>query len=407
MPKTPTGTGARTDATTEQSSRQVPIFWLALLATPVAAGANAPVLILDDMSRSLKVETSTAAWMATAFAWAMTVGTPLLATLLRRRGARVVLRVAAGLLLGGTALVAASPWLALSMVGRAGQAAGGAGLIAVAMTLAGNTRRMGVITAGFGMLGAVGPLLGERLTDAVSWRAALAVSVVAVLAVPIVGRYVKEVPAAAGRFDTRGALLVAALATSVILLPSYPLPALAASVASAALLTAHMRHRPDGFVPTAFLRTPVFRTATLLAMTLSTSYFLLLFAIPQLIVERAGWQTGAVATGQLLALLTGSALALAFAATAARLGRTRVRMALLTIWVLAVMTAVLAHNALMLLVAAGAAVFCSTGANATQSVDASSAVPAAQRPTAIGLFTLGYQMGGALGPTLATLLVFN
>ncbi|MEU5639638.1 MFS transporter [Streptomyces milbemycinicus] len=393
------------------------MLWLALLATPVAAGANAPVLILDDMGRSLGVGAATAAWLVTAFAWAMTVGMPLMATLLRRRGARAALRVGAGLVLGGTVVLVASPWLPLTLVGRAAQAAGAAGLIAVAMSLAGDARRMGVISAGFGMLGASGPLLGERITEAVSWRAALAVSMVALLAVPAVGRHIAKAlptegsPAVAspaeGRFDTRGAVLLATLATGLILLPTYPLPAIGVAVCAAVLLALHIRRRPDGFVPSAVLRTPVFRTAALLALTLSTSYFVLLFSVPRLIARRADWSTGAVATGQLVALLTGSALALGFAAISARLGRVRVRAVLLTVGTLAATTAAWAHSAPALLAAAGAAVFCATGANATQSMDAASAVPPTQRPTAIGLFTLGYQLGGALGPALATLLVLG
>ncbi|MFK4269187.1 MFS transporter [Streptomyces milbemycinicus] len=403
------------------------MLWLALLATPVAAGANAPVLILDDMGRSLGVGAATAAWLVTAFAWAMTVGMPLMATLLRRRGARAALRVGAGLVLGGTVVLVASPWLPLTLVGRAAQAAGAAGLIAVAMSLAGDARRMGVISAGFGMLGASGPLLGERITEAVSWRAALAVSMVALLAVPAVGRHIAKAlptegspaegspaegsPAVAspaeGRFDTRGAVLLATLATGLILLPTYPLPAIGVAVCAAVLLALHIRRRPDGFVPSAVLRTPVFRTAALLALTLSTSYFVLLFSVPRLIARRADWSTGTVATGQLVALLTGSALALGFAAISARLGRVRVRAVLLTVGTLAATTAAWAHSAPALLAAAGAAVFCATGANATQSMDAASAVPPTQRPTAIGLFTLGYQLGGALGPALATLLVLG
>lgn len=76
---------------------------------PLAAGANAPVLILPDMARALGVSGSTATWLVASYAWAMAVGTPLLAGLLRRRGLRAVLRVASALLVGGTLLVAASP----------------------------------------------------------------------------------------------------------------------------------------------------------------------------------------------------------------------------------------------------------------------------------------------------------
>ncbi|MFD0345880.1 MFS transporter [Kitasatospora aburaviensis] len=150
--------------------RPVPVAWLALLATPVAASANSPVLILPEMAGSLGVRTATATWLVTVFAWAMAVGTPLMASLLRRRGLGSTLRLGTALIVAGTAVVAAAPWLPLAMTGRAAQAVGAAGLITAAMSLAGSVRRMGVITAGFGTLGAVGPLLGSAVAGAASWR---------------------------------------------------------------------------------------------------------------------------------------------------------------------------------------------------------------------------------------------
>ncbi|MEU8548205.1 hypothetical protein AB0C81_14650 [Streptomyces roseoverticillatus] len=83
------------------------------------------------------------------------------------------------------------------------------------------------------------------------------------------------------------------------------------------------------------------------------------------------------------------------------------RALLLTAGVLAVPAAVFAHSALVLLIAIGLAVFGATAANGTQALEAASAVPGHQRPTAIGLFTLVYLMGGALGPALATALAVN
>ncbi|MFI6369741.1 MFS transporter [Streptomyces sp. NPDC050546] len=390
------------------SSRHVPILWLALLATPVAAANNASVLILGDLSRSLGVTTATASWLVTVFALALAVGTPLIATLLRRRGTHTALLVSAVLVAVGTALVAASPWLPVTLVGRAAQAAGGAGMMAIAMNLAGTARRMGVISAGSGMLGAVGPLLGERLTDAVSWRAALSVLVVTLLAVPAVGRHTTtQAPSAAGRFDTRGALLLAILSSGLVLLPSNPLPALAATGVTTVLLALHVRRRPEGYVPAAALRSPAFRGSVLIALVLSVSYFTLLFAIPRLIAVRAGWSTDSVAAGQMIAMITGSVFTLVFAAVSSRLGQTKVRAILLTVGAVATAAAVLAHSAVLLLVAIGLAVFSATAANATQSMAAASAVPGPQRPTGIGLFQLSYLMGGALGPALATVLVLS
>ncbi|MFD7260747.1 MFS transporter [Streptomyces sp. NPDC059874] len=403
--KTSTNATTRTAPATTAGRPPVPVFWLALLATPVAAGANAPVLILPDMARSLGVATSTATWLVASFAGSMAVGIPLLAGLLRRRGLRPTLRLSGALLLLGTLLVAASPWLPLTLLGRAAQAAGGAGLVAAAMSLAGSARRMGVISAGFGMLGAAGPLLGAQLAQAASWRLSLSVSVVSILAVPVVSRYATAPAPAQGRFDARGAALLTVLATALVLLPHSPAAGLGSAAVAAAALALHVRRRPDGFVPLALLRKPVFLGSALLALVLSGSYFTLLFAVPRLLSDRAGWDRGAAGAGQLIALLTGSALSWVLAAASARMGRTAVRTVLLGIGTLAALTAAFAGWGPLLLTATLGAVFAATGANAVLSMHAASAAPEAQRPTAIGLFTLCYQLGGAFGPAVATALV--
>ncbi|MFF3722877.1 MFS transporter [Streptomyces erythrochromogenes] len=426
-------TTARTTAATTKTGASpasvpvpgpVPVLWLALLATPVAAAANAPVLILPDMAASLGVGTSTASWLVAAFAWAMAVSVPLLAGLLRRRGLTPVLRLSGALLLGGTLLVAASPWLPATLLGRAAQAAGGAGLVAAAMSLAGSARRMGVISAGFGMLGASGPLLGAQLSHTVSWRLALSVSLVSLLAVPAVSRYATAQAAATataaaaaatstapapqiGRFDARGAALLTVLATALVLLPHAPAVAAGSAAVAAALLALHVRRRPDGFVPAALVRSRLFLGSALLALALSTSYFALLFAVPRLLADRAGWDVTAAGTGQLVALLTGSALSWLLAAASARMGRTAVRTVLVAIGTLAAVLAVFASWGPLLLVATLGGVFGATGANAVLSMQAASSVPDPRRPTAIGLFALCYQLGGAFGPAIATALVLG
>lgn len=410
--------------TASAAPRRPSALWLALLAAPIATGANAPVLILPDMARSLDVSTTGATWTVTVFAWAMTVGTPVLAALVRRRGLRAALLTGAVLALAGAALVASAQSLPLALLGRAAQGAGGAGLVAVAMNLAGSTRRMGAITAGFGVLGAVGPLVGSALADAVDWRASLALSALALLAMPAVWRHTATAaPDQAARspraaqgghapqgpraapFDAVGAGLVVAVVSALVLLPTAPLVGALAAAVAAVPLALHVRRRPDGFVPAAVLRSRAFLGSALLACAFSTSYFVLLFALPELARQRTGWSTEAVGAGQLAALLTGSALSWLLAATAARLGHRRVLTLLVALGAAAPLTAALAPWGPALLLAAAAAVFVATGSNAVLSVHAARQASTDQRPAAIGLFVLFYQLGGALGPALAALLV--
>ncbi|MFC7447995.1 MFS transporter [Rhodococcus daqingensis] len=401
-------TRTRPDESRAVPARQIPALWLALLATPLAASANSPVLILPEMADSFGVRTATATWLVTVFAWAMAVGTPLMAALLRRRGPRLTLGVCAALIVAGTALVAVAPWLPLAMAGRAAQAVGGAGLATVAMTLAGSARRMGVITAGFGILGATGPLLGSLIADVASWRAALAISLVALLAIPAVVRHQPAfAPAPSAPFDAQGAALLVLTATALVLIPRYPAPAVAAALVIGALLAAHIRRRPDGFVPAALLRSPAFTLSVTLVCALATSYFALLFTIPQLLRDRTDWSSSIIGAGQLVALLIGSVLSLLLATAAARIGRARVLAALIGVGTLALLTACLAPWAPLLLLAATLAVFATTAGQATLSVYATGAAPESQRPTAIGLFNLCYQLGGAFGPAIAALIALS
>ncbi|MFH8887360.1 MFS transporter [Streptomyces sp. NPDC017949] len=405
-PATPASTG------TGPAGRPVPALLLALMAAPLAAGANAPVLIVPDVAGSLGVPVGAAAQLLTAFGWAVAVATPLLAGLLRHRGTAALLRLSAALVLAGALIVAVSPWLPLTLLGRCAQAAGGAGFVAVAIGLAGTARRMGVVSAGFGVLGAAGPLLGKALAETASWRLALALPVVALLAVPAVGRRAAATRAASapapGRFDARGAVLLTALVTALVLLATAPLAALGAALVAAALLVPHVRRRPEGFVPVALLRKPVFVGSALLALTVSTSYFTVLLTVPRLLADRAGWDPAAVGTGQLLALLAGSALSWPLAAVSSRMSRAAVRTVLASTGAASALTAVLADSGPLLLAATAAGVFTATAANAVLSTHAVAAAPdAGRRPAAIGLFTLAYQLGGAFGPAAAGLLVLG
>ncbi|WP_149549100.1 MFS transporter [Streptomyces marokkonensis] len=380
-------------------------LWLALMAGPLSFGIAGPALILDDAARDLDVSTGAVTWTVTAFGWGIAVGTPLLAGLLDRRGVRAALTVCGLLVLVGAGLVAGVPVLPVLVLGTALQGLGTAGLTATAMNLAGSPRVMGLVTASLAVVGSTAPLAGSLVNDVLSWRAALALPVLSVLAVPFVAaRCAKGAPTAREPFDPWGAVLLTALVTALVFVPHRPLEAGVCSVAAAALLTARVRARAHGFVPAVLVRTPRFLVSAGLAFCLAVVNFGMMYAIPERLEDHTSWSSSEIGVAMVWPLLLGGALSWFVVAASARTGRRPVITALVTLAVLGPVLAALTTASLALLAAQALASIAAASGQGVFAVHATSAVPDAQRPPAIGLFNLSYLLGAAFGPAIVSLL---
>ncbi|MDP9869598.1 MULTISPECIES: MFS transporter [Streptosporangium] len=217
----------------------VSAFSLAVLAGPMSFGIAGPALILDEVAGDLGGPPGSAAWLVTVFGWGIAVGTPLMSGLVGHRGMRATVTVCALLALAGAGLVLLAPDLPVLLLTGAAQALGAAGLTAIAMQLADSPRRMGVATASLAVVGSVSPLAGSLISDLLSWRAVLALPVVAVLAVPAVSRQtvsrqaVRSAPSP-GRFDVIGVVVLTGLVTALVSVPHQPVAAGLCAVAAAA-----------------------------------------------------------------------------------------------------------------------------------------------------------------------------
>ncbi|MEO3796853.1 MFS transporter [Nonomuraea sp. B10E15] len=386
--------------------RRIAVIYLVLLATPTSLSANSTITVIPELARALGVSAADATWAATAFGWGGVLGAPLTAALLRTRGVRAATLANAALVLLGTLLVAGAPTLPTLLAGRAAQAAGGGGLVTIAITLAGTTSRAGAVTAGVGLVGAFGPLAGSTLS-AISWRVPLLLSLPALLAVPAVLRraphHDSREAAGATRTDTVGTLLVMALVSAFVLIPRLELAAAAAAAVAGLLLARHVRRKPAGFVPRPVIRSRPFITAAAAAGTLSTSYFALLYTVPRLLEhhwtsERIGWMT-------LMMLTAGSIASLLFTRWTSRLGAAVTRAVLPATGAVAVALPLVAPWPVLIAASTAFAVFAATAAMAWYAARVGEVVPHEHRATAVSLFTLCYQLGGAFGPALATLLL--
>ncbi|SFT07913.1 drug resistance transporter, EmrB/QacA subfamily [Saccharopolyspora flava] len=169
-----------------------------------------------------------ASWIVTAYALAMTAVMPAVGALADRVGRRRMLGLSIAVFVGASAVCGVATSVEVLAAARFAQGLGGAGLLVLPQTVVADVvpareraAYLGPLGAVFALATVISPLLGGWLTDAVSWRwvfwlnlplgAAAAVLVLATIPV------VRPV-AASARFDTPGAVLLAAVAAGAVLI---------------------------------------------------------------------------------------------------------------------------------------------------------------------------------------------
>ncbi|MEV4569521.1 MFS transporter [Nonomuraea sp. NPDC049419] len=396
---------------------QAPSGWLALLAGPMSFGIAGPALVLPDAARDLGLTTAAVTWTVTAYGWAIAVGTPLMAGLQSRRGTRTALTTCTTLILLGTILVVTVPLLPMLVAGSALQGLGAAGLTTIAMSLTTSARAMGLVTASLATVGSTAPLAGDLVATLLDWRATLALPVLSVLAVPAVLSRRPETPLRQTRLDLSGAILLTALVTALVFVPYAWQAAGTVAVAAGVALALWVRKRPDGFVPAVVLRSPLFPVAAAAAFLLAVANFGMMYALPPLLTEGAGWTGAQVGVAITWPLLFGGLASYGLITVSARVPFSVLATLFPTLAVTGVALAgLVAATALPAGAASGAAPLALLFAQGLTSIAAASgqgafaartgaAVPEAARPAAMGLFNLAYLLGAAFGPAIATLLV--
>jgi DHA2 family metal-tetracycline-proton antiporter-like MFS transporter len=139
--------------------------------------ASAVGVVLPDIANDLSVDTGQLSWLMTGFLLIYGIAIPFYGRLADRYGARPLFLIGVGVFSVGSLLSALAPDFSSLLVARIIQAIGGAAVPGLGMTLAsrayGPESRgtvLGVIAATIGLGGAIGPLLGGALSEAVGWQ---------------------------------------------------------------------------------------------------------------------------------------------------------------------------------------------------------------------------------------------
>jgi len=394
---------------------------LGALVAPGLLGISAAVIALPSLSGELAMSTPQASWVLAGYVLAQAMCVAVFGRLADVWGTRSVLLAGAALIAVGSLLSSLGDSFVVLVGGRLLQGAGAGSLQLVAFATAGacysgadRAKVLGIVTAFVGVVSGSGTLIGGALTDALSWRAVMALPTLSLLAMAATVRVVPTTRSGASRLDAVGAILVALLASAVVLLleaPSINLPDVLIAVVGViavltiALLWRRARSVSDAFIPRAVVSSRPYVLAALAALTLGAGYLAMLFAAPLLLAGH-GWSATHIGLILVPAGVMGAISARLVGSLITTHNPFQVTAALAAISAAGLLLAGLTgHTAVWTVLALGMAV----SALAAGQVALIHRVPLLVEPdvraVAIGLFILMFLLGGAVGSGLVAGLV--
>ncbi|MDG4794997.1 MFS transporter [Micromonospora sp. WMMD1082] len=370
-------------------------------------GVSAAAVALPASERHLPSDSAVLIWILTAYAVGVGVGALAGGRLADLWGSRPVLATAAALLTVGALVCLIASTLAVVVAGRVLLAAGSGAAMAAALTATAGlpaARRptalaaFGACLAGFS---ATAPLAGAAAAHW-SWRVALVLPVLSVVAVPACWPMTYRLPRRTP-VDWPGAALVTACAAGLLLIahtaagqPGVATIMITAATAALAVgVAVRARRRRDGFLPRGVLSASWFRYAAATGACVYGGLFGLLYAIPHLLT-RQGHSTMDIG----LLLLPGAVVGALLTRATVRAAR-RVRQGRVLAVVSLLLTAALCYAATdqrpWALATASTAAFTAAAVAQTLLSGYATTRAGAARGGAIGLLTLVTFLGGACG----------
>ncbi|MFD5345612.1 MFS transporter [Streptomyces anulatus] len=290
---------------------------------PVVFGVTAAGVALPDVASSLDASSTATAWVLTAHALALGVGTALFGRLADTRGVRAALLLGSPALAVGAVVCLLAPNLGVLVAGRLVQAAGSGAMAACAMALTASVppERRPQVFAGFGATMAIfsagATLAGGVLTEWVTWRIALVLPALSLLVVPLclAGAPVRknsgrsmDLPGAALLTLTAMSFLVLIQSSALALSTPLVIATAAVLVLSAAGLAWRTRGSESSFVPRALVTDRVFLKAAVIGIGVYGGLFAAMYAVPQLLVRDHGWSVLSVGVWLLPGAVVGAVL---------------------------------------------------------------------------------------------------
>ena len=397
----------------ELSASRVAVLLGTLVALTVI-GSSAVAVALPEVAADLGLDKPGTAWVLAVFSLSFSVATAVFGRVADLRGLRLPLAVGTALLALGS-IGAAAAWNFPSLiVARLVQGTGAGavpvlalGILAARFQGPARSRALGALTAVVSIVSGSGPLIGGGIAELLGWRFVLAIPTLAVLIVVPVAGMAPATAVVAGRIDWRGAALVTAVTTGVVLLLQSPATqagpvvvglAVALTMAGGAGLVGHVRSKPEGFLPLRVVGNRDVMLTCVAGLTLLAAYLGMMLAVPLIFADDQGWRPLQIGLAMLPAALTGAVVSRLVGGAAERVGRYRIALGLCVGSAAGLVLAGVGHHQPVLLVLGLAGAVAGFGGGQTALIDAIPDLVAEDvRGVAIGVFNLIFFTGGAVG----------
>ena len=225
------GTGSRLstggDYTTGRAAKGV-LFIVGVAVFFGVLNASAVGVVLPNIADDLSVDTGQLSWLMTGFLLIYGIAIPFYGRLADLYGARPLFLLGVGIFSVGALLSAVAPNFSSLLAARIVQAAGGAAVPGLGMTLAsrayGPEARgtvIGALAATIGAGAAIGPLLGGGLSELLGWRSIFFISASAAITIPFAWNILpRDEDRSGGTLDMLGGAALALLVGGALLVPT-------------------------------------------------------------------------------------------------------------------------------------------------------------------------------------------
>jgi len=255
-------------------------------------------VVLPEIGADLNIAEGNLSWVLSGFLLTYGVAIPFYGRLANRFGARPLFLIGVGVFAIGSALSAIATGLWTLLAARTVQAAGGAAVPGLGMTLASRafpeSRRgmvLGVVSATMGLGAAAGPLGAGVISEVANWRYLFALSALSALVVPSGLRHLDRNEQLTDEpLDMAGGALFGLGVAAVLIFVTQGsqtgwtdgLTIVSAMVAAVALLgfNQHRRHGPSSFIPASLLANRSYVLLTLLGFVITFANLAVQIGLP-------------------------------------------------------------------------------------------------------------------------------